>query len=266
MDDYFIYSNCRIHYRLIGQGNCVVLLHGYLENLNIWDGFVDELSTQFKVLSFDLPQHGQSSCDSEVSSFELMAKSVNATLTHLNITKAFIVGHSMGGYLALAFAELFPKKTAGLCLFHSTPNADSTEKRMNRLEEVELVRNGKKILIVENGIPLRFAQKYLINNQYQLERAKEIALTIRDSEIIGSLMAMATRPDRNGVIEKATFPTMMIFGAMDNHIPLSTANTLAIKHKKTRMVILDNSGHMGFIEERDQAIKAIKSFLAVVFS
>jgi pimeloyl-ACP methyl ester carboxylesterase len=266
MENFFLYKNCRIHYKLLGQGNCVVLIHGYLENLDIWNGFADQLSKHCKVLMLDLPQHGKSNCDEEVNSMEQLAESVNATLSHLNIPKAMIVGHSMGGYLALAFAELFPKKIAGLCLFHSTPNADSFEKKQARMKEVEQVINGEKSLIIENGILLRFAEKNILTLHPELERAKNIALTVRDKGIIGTLKAMASRPDRNRVIENSSFPTLMIFGAMDHHIPMTIANELAAKHKKTRTVILDNSGHMGFIEEKDQALNAIKSFLAVVFS
>lgn len=133
------------------------------------------------------------------------------------------------------------------------------------MEEIEQVIKGEKEMIVEKSIPLRFADKNTTTLQHELDRAKRMALTISESAIIGTLKAMAFRPDRNHVLENATFPTLMIFGAMDNHILLSVANDLAVKHKKTRTVILDNSGHMGFIEERDQALKAIKSFLADVF-
>lgn len=242
-----------------------MLLHGYLESLEIWDDFALELSKSYRVLLVDLPGHGESDCSSDCDTVEGLAGSVNAILEYLKLSQAAIVGHSMGGYLALAFAELFPKKTAGLCLFHSTPNADSAEKRQSRMEEIEQVIKGEKEMIVEKSIPLRFADKNTTTLQHELDRAKKMALTISESAIIGTLKAMAFRIDRNHVIENATFPTLMIFGAMDHHIPLGVANDLVAKHKKTRTVILDNSGHMGFIEERDQALKAIKSFLADVF-
>jgi len=256
---YFSTESYIIHYRISGQGKCIVLLHGYLEKLDIWDGFADELAKHCKVLMIDLPQYGKSKTDEGENSFERIAECVDAMLTHLNIPKAFIVGHSMGGYLALAFAELFPKKTAGLCLFHSTPSTDSLEKKQSRMQEIELIKNGEKLKVVESAIPLRFAEKNIASLQHELERAKKIALTISEGEIIRTLKAMASRPDRNKIVEVAAFPTLMIFGAKDIHIPLTVANDLAAKHEKTRTVILDNSGHMGFIEERDQALKAINN-------
>jgi pimeloyl-ACP methyl ester carboxylesterase len=257
----FLYNSCRIHYKQIGKGHCIVLLHGYLENLEIWSGFADELSKTYQVLVLDIPEHGQSGGISDVNTIEGMAESVNATLSHLNIPNAVIVGHSMGGYVALAFAELFPAKTTGLCLFHSTPYADSEQKKLDRMHEVEQIDRGEKQTMVDASIPLRFAEKNLSKFVKELEWAKRIALKTSDRGIVDALKAMASRVDRNHVIENAIFPTLMIFGALDNHIPLSVAKDLAQKHKKTRTVFLNNSGHMGFIEERDQALNAICSFL-----
>ena len=264
MDSYFISTSGKIHYRITGKGDCVILLHGYLENLEIWKNFADELSKSYQVLLIDFPGHGKS--EGEANTVENMAESVNAALANLKIAKAAIVGHSMGGYVALAFADLFTAKTAGLCLFHSTPYADSDQKMLNRMNEIEQVRRGEKQTIVDMGIPLRFADKNLPKFEHELTWAKEQALSTSDSVVNASLQAMSSRPDRNYVIEKATYPTMMIFGAQDNHIPLSIALDLEQRHKKTRTVFLNNSGHMGFIEEKDQALKAINSFLEYVFS
>jgi pimeloyl-ACP methyl ester carboxylesterase len=266
MEDNYTFNNCRIHYKLVGDGNCIVLIHGYLENLNIWDGFADQLSKHYQVLILDLPQNGKSECNEEVNSIERMAESVNAILIYLNIKKAVIMGHSMGGYVALAFAELFSSSVEGLCLINSSPNADSNEKKRSRLEDISLVMKGEKHIIIEKGVPLRFANKNLSKYKREVEWTKDIALTTSDSGVISSLKAMATRNDRNHVIEHSIFPTIMIFGALDNLIPLNLVNELANRHKKTRIVILNNSGHMSFIEEKDQTVSAIKSFLAEVFS
>ena len=265
MERYFRLNENRIHYKVLGQGNCVVLLHGYLENLEIWNGFADELSKSCKVLMLDFPGHGQSENNTGVNTIEGMAESVDATLMHLNIPKALLVGHSMGGYVALAFADLFPEKTAGLCLFHSTPFADSEQKRANRMTEIEQINRGEKQAIVDTGVPIRFAEKNLPKLHKELEWATGIALRTNTKGIIDALKAMALRIDRNYVLENASFPTMMIFGALDNHIPVSVTSALVQKHKKTRTVILNNSGHMGFIEEEDQALSAMRSFLECIF-
>lgn len=258
-------KNGKINYKVLGQGDCVVLLHGYLENLSIWEGFTHELEKKYKVLTLDLPGHG----DSEISvmdiSVEDMAKSIDEVLINLNISKVAIIGHSMGGYVALAFAELYPHKTAGFCLLHSSPNADSPDRKHSRLQDIETVKKGNKRLIVESGVPLRFANDNLINLKNEVDKAIEMALNTSDIGFISALKAMAMRPDRNNTLANANFPTQMIFGVYDNLIPITVAKELANRHKKTRTDYLVNSGHMGFIEEKDQALKAISSFLATVF-
>jgi len=266
MSSFFGQSNTKIHYRLIGKGECIVLIHGYLETLEIWNDFAEELSKSYRVLTFDMPGHGMSDELSECNSVEGMATIANEILMHLEISKAVIVGHSMGGYIALAFAELFPSSTAGLCLFHSTPFADGEQKKSNRMNEIELILKGEKKLIVEDALPLRFANMNLMKFRSEVNRAKAIALDISDGGVVATLKAMVSRPDRNHVFQKANFPTMMIFGMRDNHISLDVASDLANRHKNTRTVYLNNSGHMGFIEEKGQALVAIKSFLECVFS
>jgi pimeloyl-ACP methyl ester carboxylesterase len=259
-------KNGKIHYKVLGQGDCVLLLHGYLENLNIWDGLVDEFAKTFKVLTLDLPGHGSSEISATDISVEDMAISIDEVLSYLNISKAAIIGHSMGGYVALAFAELYTNKTAGLCLLHSSPNADSPDKKQSRYQDIETVKNGQKGLIVESGVPIRFANDNLITLSSEVDKAKEMALSTTDIGFISALKAMAMRSDRNFVLENAKFPTQMIFGVHDNLIPVGVSKELEMRHKKTRTDYLANSGHMGFIEEQDQALKAICSFLATVFS
>jgi pimeloyl-ACP methyl ester carboxylesterase len=254
------------NYMVSGFGHSVILLHGYLEKSKIWNGFADELAKTFQVISIDLPGKVKSEGIPECDSVEGMATSVMGILNHLEIFKAVIVGHSMGGYVALAFAELYPEHAAGLCLFHSTPYSDGDLKKSGRMAEIQRVITGEKDLIIDESIPLRFANGNLLKLQKEVNWAKEIASEISDKEVVFSLKGMASRSDRNHVLENADYPTMMIFGTMDNHIPMSVAKELAERHKKTRTVYLNNSGHMGFIEEKDQALAAIKFFLECVFS
>jgi pimeloyl-ACP methyl ester carboxylesterase len=266
MNRFLLSQKRRIHYHLLGKGECVVLLHGYLETLEIWSDFANELSKSYQVLTIDLPGHGRSEVLSDCDSVERMATCVREILNHHEISKAVIVGHSMGGYVALAFAELFPDHTAGFCLFHSTPYPDSDQKKLSRNVEIERMNNGEKVSIIDGSIPLRFATGNLMKLQKEVDWAKLIASDISDNGVMLALKAMLVRPDRNHVIRNAIYPTMMIFGTLDNHIPLSVAIELADRHKKTRTVYLNNSGHMGFIEEKNQALVAIKIFLECVFS
>ena len=127
-----IYKKAKINFTDVGKGTAVVLLHGYLENLSMWDCFISELSKKNRIVSIDLLGHGQSDCLGYVHSMEDQAEMVSEDLSHLKIKKAVLIGHSMGGYVALAFAELYSDHMKGLVLMNSTSRADSDEKKHNR--------------------------------------------------------------------------------------------------------------------------------------
>ena len=118
----------------------VVLLHGYLENMLVWDNFVPLLYKEVRVITLDIPGHGISEVKGEIHTMDYLADTLAAALEKLGIEKATIVGHSMGGYVALAFAERHPDRTEGVVLLHSTPYADSEEKRRNRELALVLIR------------------------------------------------------------------------------------------------------------------------------
>lgn len=266
MEGYIELPICTIRYRLSGQGPAVILVHGYLENLEIWEDIVPDLEQSYTVLRVDLPGHGKSVCKLQTISMDLMADSISAVMTNLGIKKAFMVGHSMGGYTTLAFAERYPNWLNGFCLLHSSANADSSEKRQSRMNDIETIKNGGKRDLVYLSIPRLFASQNLEKMDDLVDKFIKIGLNTTDKGIIGALQGMAQRPDRNHVIENATIPVFFIFGKYDNLITMEVAKTLIERHKKARTVILNNSGHMGFVEEKNQTTAAITSFLTQVFS
>ena len=266
MEDYVELPICTIRYRLSGQGPAVILVHGYLENLEIWEDIVPDLKKSYTVLRVDLPGHGKSACNHQTISMDLMADSISAVMTTLDIKKAFMVGHSMGGYTTLAFAERYPNWLNGFCLLHSSANADSSEKRQSRMNDIETVKNGGKRDLVYLSIPRLFAKQNLEKMDDIVDKFIKIGLSTPDQGIIGALNGMAKRPDRNYVIENANIPVFFIFGKHDNLISMEVAEALMERHKKARTVILNNSGHMGFVEEKDQTTAAITSFLTQVYS
>jgi pimeloyl-ACP methyl ester carboxylesterase len=266
MGEYIQLTGSKIRYRITGQGHCVVLIHGYLENMEIWNDYANALSGQYRVLVLDLPGHGKSACNMESVPMDYMADCLKLLMDQLSIARAALVGHSMGGYMALSFAERYPERLAGLCLLHSTPNADSPDKRDARLREIDLVRSGKKGLLFKEMIPNRFADRNLSRFSKEIEALTRMAIDTPDAGVVGALNGMANRPDRNAVIEKAQVPVHFIFGRADNLIPAEVARRQEERHGEARVVYLENSGHTGFIEERDQALSAIASFLNEVFS
>ncbi|MBN1991045.1 MAG: alpha/beta hydrolase [Bacteroidales bacterium] len=259
------WPNGSIAYKEGGAGRPVVLLHGYLESKNIWGDFAISLCERYRVICIDTPGHGLSHFTGDELTMELAAEAVLLVLDDLGVTTAALIGHSMGGYVAMAFAECFPARLAGLCLFHSTPNADTDEKRKNRYREVDLVLRGKKELIVSSSIPNAFAADSLPLMVAQVERAKQIALSTPTTGIAAALRGMALRKDRNGVLAGLTVPSLLLMGEKDSYIPSSVAMLLKEKHHHSKVVMLSNSGHMGFLEQPNQATIAITSFLGDVF-
>lgn len=261
MDRYFDSSSASIRYRIDGSGPVVVMLHGYLEDLTIWEGLVRALKESCTLLRIDLPGHGKSELPAEPVTMETMARTVNALVETQGFNRIQLIGHSMGGYTALAYAELFPQKVAGLILLHSTPNADNTAKRLARKNDTERIKSGGKQRLIEEAIPRLFAEQNMALHSEAIERIKNTALQTSDSGIIGALNGMATRPDRNHVVSNARFPVGMIFGNYDRIIGKETALAIAQRHPNARTIFLKNSGHMGFIEEPEQTLDAIKELL-----
>jgi pimeloyl-ACP methyl ester carboxylesterase len=254
------FRNTSIRYKAEGTGRAILLLHGYLESLDIWHEFSGKLNKKFTVISIDLPGHGLSGIIANAHTMEIMAEAVNAVLNELNIKKCVLIGHSMGGYVTVAFADLFPDKLYGYCLFHSTPFADTEEKKQNRNREIELVNQGKKELIFNTNVPKAFANDNLDRLKSDVERALEIAANTVDDGIKAILEGMKQRPDRSDILASSNIPVLLILGKKDNYIPFNVIMEKIRLSDKGELFILENSGHMGFIEETEKSLSALTSF------
>jgi pimeloyl-ACP methyl ester carboxylesterase len=259
------YHNAKLRYSDLGKGEPVVLIHGYLESLEIWNGFAEKLAGDYRVISVDLPGHGQSGIYSSMNTMAVMADAVKAVLNHLSIGRAVFIGHSMGGYATLALADIFPENTIGFCLFHSHALADTDEKKLNRDREALLVKEGKKNQFINLHIQNSFASDHHTVFREQIERARKIALMTPDKGIIGALEGMKARPDRRDVVKNSIVPVMIIAGKKDFYIPWNVYEELFNLAQETDVLILENSGHMGFVEESDKALEGVLKFLDKIY-
>ena len=140
------FRGTEIYYRVTGEGEATVLLHGFLESSKIWDEFLPVFSRNAKIITIDLPGHGRSGCINEVHSMELMAEAVYEVLKAAGTVNAHFLGHSMGGYVALSFLEAHPGMVKDLVLLNSTPQADSEEKKEIRERSIQLLKKNKKLI------------------------------------------------------------------------------------------------------------------------
>lgn len=252
-------NNLKINYRIEGKGYAIVLIHGFLETSDTWKDFSKELSANFSVISPDLPGHGKSDLYNEPYSMCKYAESIFQILNKENISRALIIGHSMGGYVALAFAENYPYMLSGLCLFHSTPFADNEEKRKARTETIDLITKGNKNLICSNHAKAVYSDDNIEKYRKEIQKGEEIAKSMSNNGIIASLMTMKARIDRSDILDTLQVPFLYIFGNNDRFIPHTILNKIDFP-EDTSIEILKNSGHMGMIEEKEKSLKIINDF------
>jgi pimeloyl-ACP methyl ester carboxylesterase len=258
---YFPYKGGRIYYSDSGSGHAIVLIHGYLESSESWNGFAVDLASKFRVINVDLPGSGKSDIYGDTHSMEFMAGAIKGLIDHLGIAKGFLTGHSLGGYVTLAFLELFSERLSGYCLFHSSPFPDTTETTEKRKREIEIVKKGKKNLMYPENVTRMFAPSNLEKFAKELERSKDIASRIPEGGIIAVLNGMMIRPSRLSVMEEGRAPCLWILGVKDSYIPCEKVQAKVNLPVNAKKVILDKSGHLGFIEEKEKSLKALTDFV-----
>jgi pimeloyl-ACP methyl ester carboxylesterase len=190
---------------------------------------------------------------------ELMAEAVNAVLKELNIGNCLMVGHSMGGYVALAFTGKYQKKVKGLTLFHSQAAADTPEAQTNRDRTIRLVGQDKKGFI-QNFIPGLFDTRDVGQYGKEISHLKAVANSMPKEAIIAALEGMKVRPDRTHILAQVRVPVQFIIGKNDPRIPLELVIPQTLLPSHSEVVILDEVGHMGFIESRQETFEAVRHF------
>lgn len=251
-----------LHVADSGRGErCVVLIHGYLESMYVWDDFVPLLTPEVRVVTVDVPGHGISQVLGEVHTMEMMADVMRGMLDALGIERATFVGHSMGGYISLAFCARYPERLDGLVLLSSSPNPDDETKRENRRREIALVRAGKKDVLAHVAPETGFAVQNRERLKDYIEDLVEQVHITEDDGIVALLGGMIARADQNEMLRASRVPQLFIFGRHDNYIPVETAERIAAANPQAQVVWLSESGHMGFIEEPERCAAAILGFV-----
>lgn len=253
------FKKIKVRYSDTGKGRAIVLLHGFLGSHKIWQDYLKPLSKKFRVIAIDLPGHGETPSIGYYHSMEMLAQSVKAVLDQAGVRRYVLVGHSMGGYAALAFAELYPENVRGLCLCHSSSYPDSNEKKKERDRVIQLVKKGHKRTVTDI-IKALFTQEKLPGIKEKVKQATAIAMETTEQSIINSLEGMKERKSRDLILKFAEYPVFFVVGKKDTLVNSDAVFSQVGLCKFPYVVMMEDEGHMGFYEEPEQIEKEIRQF------
>jgi pimeloyl-ACP methyl ester carboxylesterase len=263
--NYASYKNKRVAYRVEGKGQPLVLVHGLCEDSTIWDEFTKGLMDDFMVIRPDLSGFGGSDILPE-HSIEMMADSLKAVLDELGVARCVMVGHSLGGYVSLAFQKRYPSVLQGLGLFHSHPFEDSDEKKEERRKSIAFVRQNGHIIYVKQLIPKLFAELFATSNEFLINSLIHKATQYTPETIIGAQTAMLNRPDNSAVLKDCTCPVLLIVGKQDKVVPYDMSLKMLPLPAIADVLILPKVAHMGIFTARERTIKTVREFSQMCLS
>jgi 3-oxoadipate enol-lactonase len=248
-----IVNGIKLAYERRGQGKPLLLVHGYPLDHSIWNQIVPLLETDFDMILPDLRGFGHSDSSQKRFSMTDIAADLAALMDHLEIEKAAIVGHSMGGYVALAFARAHPGRLLGLGLVSSQPYADSPEKKAGRKQEADLViANG--VREVAEGM----STKLTAVPDLQIE-LKKLMLRQHPEGVSGALRAMAERADSTDILAIFDFPVVIVHGRADKIIPIERAREVLALVKNGKLKEIEGAGHMPMMEAPEVTAEVLRT-------
>ncbi|QEC40473.1 alpha/beta fold hydrolase [Pseudobacter ginsenosidimutans] len=241
------------YYRKAGKGTAVVLVHGFAEDSQGWGLQQEFLQQHFTVIVPDLPGSGHSTATSTEWSMEMFADGIHAILEEEQIQTAIIIGHSMGGYISLAFAEKYPQQLLGLGLFHSTAMADSEERKNIRRRGIEFIQEHGAPKFLEQATPNLFAEETRQQNPQLVQQITDRYAGFSAQSLISYYEAMIRRPDRTALLQNISRPVLFVIGQYDATIPPDAVLPQTYLPSFSFVEILNHSGHMGMLEETARA-------------
>ncbi len=230
----------------------VVLLHGHGVDASIWDDIYGDLGLDGPVLKPDfarLTSH---------TTIEAYAEELATCLRAEKTEGVVLVGHSMGGYIALAFAEKYPERVLGLILYHSTATADTEERREQRQKTIGELKTEGTAPFIQKQLPK------MVATTYPPEKTQTLVaryLNLPSDALISGMRAIAGRPDRTNVLQTAGFPILLVLGRDDQLIPHDKTAQLADLSDNISVVTIENAGHLSMVEQPETSVQIIREFM-----
>lgn len=247
-----------ISYTVKGKGNPVVLLHGFPMDQTVWDELTNFLQDFCHVFTPDLPGFGQSPILNDGFTLETVADTLLAWMDELALQDVIIIGHSLGGYIALAMVEKAPERFSGLGLFHSTSYPDSDEKKESRSKTIDFIHRNGVLAFTSNFIQPLFANP----NHPAIERVRQLAMKSTKAAVVGYLQAMRDRPARESVLKRFSKPIFLLGGELDKGIPATSLENQAGHCLNPHLFIIPEIAHMGMFEAPEKTGLLVQSFIS----
>ncbi|WP_226674534.1 alpha/beta fold hydrolase [Mesobacillus jeotgali] len=245
-----------------GKGNPIVLIHGFAGSKDYWEKIIPQLASEHRVIALDLPGHGESGMRKDRYSIEDMASTIKDLLEQLGLDQVTMFGHSLGGYITLAFAELYPQYLKGFSLVHSTANPDSEDAKEAREINAKKVQEDGTEQFIEGLSRKLFSPENIEANSSEIEETVKIGMNTTVEGLVSALMAMKNRPDRNHVLEDSKLPVLLVAGEKDQIIPAE--KTFTVSRQNIGEKVIQNAGHMSMYEQPEELVKVMKDFLAKI--
>lgn len=248
------------------QKPVLMLLHGYLETMYVFNELIDTLKNKFRIITLDLPGHGltdSAPADEKgvcVNSVEFDVPVICGVLDKCGIEKTFIAGHSMGGYITLECIKERPERFEKAVLLSSHPYPDAPEVAANRQREIAVVQAEKLELLASASIPKMYYEENLRRCDEKINETVELCETHDPQGIIASIRGIAQRPNLESVMENPPVPLMLVYGDHDNYLPLERVEQMKQSYKAVTYRLVPSTGHNAFIENREETSKALLEF------
>jgi len=248
-------NNIMLAYERFGNGTPLMLIHGYPLDHTIWNDTAPLLKNDFDLILPDLRGFGQSTTVETPYTLSDMADDLAGLLDHLKLEKVALAGHSMGGYVALAFAKKYPQRVSGLGLIASQAAADSPEGKAKRYQTADEVSQ-KGVGVVSEAMPPKLSADSRAQAFVRVLIEKQTP-----SAVMGALKAMAEREDLLSHLSSVTFPVTLIHGSADVLIPIERAQEIKVVLPSARLVEIQGAGHMPMMEFPDETVEGLRLFI-----
>lgn len=257
-------NDINLAYTDVGTGPPIVLIHGYPFNRSLWTEQTEALNSKYRVVAPDLRGFGESDSSEGTATMARMAEDVAALMDALAIEQAVIGGLSMGGYVALAFARMFPARVKALVLADTRAQADSEEGKQTRHQQAEKALSEGMAGIADAMLPKLLTPDTVSKRPELVKRVRDMMLKTKPGGAAAALLGMAERDDQTEFISSIRVPALILVGREDAITPVADSEKMQSRIEGSRLVVIENAGHVSNLEQTEQFNDALLGFLSTV--